>query len=180
MNRLIKSLPDYERKSRLLNEIVHAASVELEGLDEQNKQNREELFIDTAVKALQIHAKDLGITLGVGLTVKQQRELISAHYRASFEQTTEETIKNIAAAFSNGEVDINTTDTAGVYEIKFVGSIGVPDNVEGLKATIATIVPAHLMFVYAYTFNTWSMIAHLTWKEASNFTWNQLRNEVLE
>lgn len=102
---LIKSLPDYERKSKLINEILYATAVELQKLDGQSEQNYNEIFVDTAIEAIQIHAKDLGIVVGSNFTLKQQRELITAHYRASFEQTTEETIKNVASAFSNGEVN---------------------------------------------------------------------------
>lgn len=179
MRRLIKQLPDYERKSKLINEILYVASLQLSQLEQQNEQNEDELFIDTAVKALQIHAKDLGITIGSSLSLRQQRELITAHYRASFEQTTEETIQSIASAFSNGEVEINETETPGIYEIKFVGSIGIPDNMEGLQATIATTVPAHLMFIYTYVFNTHQDLSLFTHAQLAAYTHQQLREDVI-
>lgn len=179
IEQLVRQLPDYERKSQLINEILYVASQELQTLIQQNEQNNEELFIDTAVKALQLHAKDLGITIGGSLSLQQQRELITAHYRAAFEQTTEETIKSVASAFSNGEVEINSTSTAGVYEIKFVGTIGIPDNVEGLQRTISTIVPAHLMFIYAYVFNTYQVLSEFTHAQLSNYTHTELREDVI-
>lgn len=178
-HRLVKSLPDYERKSKLINEVLRVSAIELQNLDAQNNQNYDELFIDTAVKALQIHAKDLGITLGSNLSLRQQRELITAHYRASFEQTTEETIKSIASAFSNGEVEINETETVGIYEIKFVGSRGIPDNMEGLQATIAYTVPAHLMFIYTYTYNTHKDLSRFTHAQLAAYTHQQLREEMI-
>lgn len=177
--RLIKQLPDYEKKSQLINQILFVAGKELEELELKNNQNNEELFIDTAIKALQIHAKDLGITLGSVLSAQQQRELITAHYRASFEQTTEETIKSVASAFSNGEVEINDTDTPGIYEIKFVGTVGIPNNMAGLKQTISTTVPAHLMFIYTYIFNTWSDLESFTWGQIETYTWDELLAEEL-
>ncbi|MEG0259176.1 MAG: putative phage tail protein [Lysinibacillus sp.] len=179
INQLIKSIPLYERKSALINSIFYAAAKQLETLNTDNMGNYDELFIDTAVKALQIHAKDLGIALGSGLSLKQQRELITAHYRASFEQTTEETIKNVAAAFSNGEVEINTTDTAGVFEIKFIGNRGVPNNMEGLKQTIATIVPAHLAFIYTYVLNTYQDLSLFTHEQLAAYTHQQVREDVI-
>lgn len=179
IEKLVKSLPEYERKSKLINEILFAAAKELESLDQQNINNYDELFIDTAVKALQIHAKDLGITLGSAISVKQQRELITANYRASFEQTTEETIKSVASAFSNGEVEINNTNTHGVFEIKFVGRLGVPDNMEGLQQVISTTVPAHLMFIYTFIFNTWMAIETRKWEEFEHLTWDEILNEEL-
>lgn len=179
MQYLIKSLPNYERKSLLINEIIRVSAEELSNLEIQNNHNNEELFIDTAVKALQIHAKDLGIKLGSNLSVRQQRELITAHYRASLEQTTEETIKNIASAFSNGEVEINNTDEDGVFEIKFIGSRGIPDNLEGLKEVITYTVPAHLMFIYTYVYNTHQDLARFTHAQLSTYTHQQLREGVI-
>ena len=172
---LIKSLPDYERKSKLINEILYATAVELQKLDGQSEQNYNEIFVDTAIKAIQIHAKDLGIVVGSNFTLKQQRELITAHYRASFEQTTEETIKNVASAFSNGEVEINATDSPGVFEIKFVGTVGIPDNMQGLQETIAMIVPAHLMFIYTFILNIHANLFPFTHDYLSAYTHQQIR-----
>lgn len=174
--RMIKHLPKYERTNKLIVEILRAIAIELDQLTIDTEQNYSELFIDTAIRALSIHERDLGIQNSV-LTDKQRRDLIIAHYRATLEQTTDETIKNIAAAFSNGEVEINPTDTDGIFEIKFVGSIGIPDNMPGLMATLDIILPAHLGVIYTYVYNTWNDISHLTWDEAAVYTWDELLNE---
>lgn len=149
---LIKNLPTYERKSLLINEIMNAAAIQFSDLDKEQSNNENELFIDTAVKALQIHARDLGVSIGSALSIEQQRELITAYYRAAFEQTNEETIKNIASSFSGGSVEINPTTTDGVFEIKFVDILGTPDNIEGLKSALDIIFPAHLEFIFAYSY----------------------------
>ena len=171
--RMIKHLPKYERTNKLIVEILRAISIELDNLKVDTEQNYSELFIDTAIRALSIHERDLGIQNSV-LTDRQRRELIIAHYRATLEQTTDETIKNVAAAFSNGEVEINPTDTEGIFEIKFVGLVGIPDNMQGLMNTLDVILPAHLGVIYTYVFNTWNDISHLTWDQAAVYTWDEL------
>lgn len=173
---MIKHLPKYERTNKLIVEILRAIAIELDQLTVDTEQNYSELFIDTALRALSIHERDLGIQNSV-LTDRQRRELIIAHYRATLEQTTDETIKNVAAAFSNGEVEINPTDTDGIFEIKFVGSIGIPDNMPGLMATLDVILPAHLGVVYTYIFNTWNDISHKTWNQLVSYTWDEISIE---
>lgn len=176
---IIGYLPDYERQSRLITEILYATALKLEALKLQNEQNYNEIFIDTAVEALVIHAKDLGINLGHSLNIEQQRELITAHYRAAFEQTTEEMIKAVASSFSNGSVEVNKTDTPGIFEIKFVGSIGVPNNMDGLQSTINYMVPAHLLFIYAYIYNTHRNMSRLTHAQLAAFNHVTIREEAI-
>lgn len=171
--RMIKHLPQYERKNKLISEILRAIAVELEQLTVDTEQNYAELFIDTAVKALSLHERDLAIQ-NAALTDRQRRELIMASYRATLEQTTDETIKNVASAFSNGEVEINPTDTDGVFEIKFVGSVGIPDNMPGLMATLDVVLPAHLDVIYTYVYNTWDDISQKTWDELATYTWGEI------
>ncbi|PJH64174.1 hypothetical protein, partial [Salmonella enterica] len=105
---------------------------------------------------------------------EQRRQQILSRFRAGLEQTTEESIKNVAIAFDNGEIDINKTDTPGVYNIRFIG-IGIPDNLAGFIQVIDIIMPAHLEVTYEFTFNTWSMVDDITCGEASGMTWNELR-----
>lgn len=133
--RLINHLPKYERSNTLIVEILKSIAIEIDKLSIKSEVNYAELFIDTAIQALSIHERDLGISKS-SINNKQRRELIIAHYRATLEQTTDETIKNVASAFSNGEVEINDTETDGVYEIKFIGSIGIPNNMQGLMNTL--------------------------------------------
>ncbi|MGE6513381.1 putative phage tail protein [Lysinibacillus sphaericus] len=171
--RLINHLPKYERSNTLIVDILKSVAIELGKLDVKSEVNYTELFIDTAIKALLIHERDLGISKSL-ISNQQRRELIIAHYRATLEQTTDETIKNVASAFSNGDVEINETDNEGVYEIKFIGTIGIPDNMQGLMNTLDIIIPAHIDVIYTYLFNVWGDISHKTWGGLEIYTWEEL------
>lgn len=177
---MIKHLPLYERKSNVFRTILVSDDRELRNTEQQLEIVNRNIFIDTAIEALPIYERDLGIKPNSTLRYDQRREQISSRNRASFDQTTEETIKAVAAAYSNGEVEINSTSTPGVYEIKFIGTKGVPNNMEGLMQAIEIIVPAHLEFGYAYTFNAWDFLRTMTWGEVQRFNWNDLQtwNEV--
>lgn len=177
---MMKYLPLYERKSNVFRTILTTDDRELRNTEQQLEIVNRNIFIDTAIEALPIYERDLGIKPNSKLRYDQRREQISSRNRASFAQTTEETIKAVAAAYSNGEVEINTTSTPGVYEIKFTGTKGIPDNLEGLMQAIEIIVPAHLEFGYAYTFNVWDFVKNRTWGSVTHMTWDDIRiwNEV--
>ncbi|QPQ30973.1 putative phage tail protein [Lysinibacillus sp. JNUCC 51] len=172
---MVKHLPLYERKSSIFRAVLNSEDKEFRNTEQQLEIVDRNLFVDTAIEALPIYERDLGIKPNSALRYDQRREQITSRNRASFDQTTKATIKAVAAAYSNGEVEVNATDTPGVYEIQFVGTRGIPDNIEGLKQAIDIIVPAHLQFDYAYTFNTWSFVSNRTWNDVSKMTWDNIR-----
>lgn len=179
---MMKYLPLYERKSNTFRTVLTADDRELRNTEQQLEIVNRNIFIDTAIEALPIYERDLGIKPNNTLRYDQRREQISSRNRASFDQTTKETIKAVASAYSNGEVDINLTNIPGVYEIKFVGTKGIPDNLEGLMQAIEIIVPAHLEFGYAYTFNVWEFVSNRTWGRVTTMTWDEIKiyeNEVI-
>lgn len=177
---MMKYLPLYERKSNVFRTILTTDDRELRNTEQQLEIVNRNIFIDTAIEALPIYERDLGIKQNSTLRYDQRREQIASRNRASFDQTTEETIKAVAAAYSNGEVEINTTSKPGVYEIKFIGTKGIPDNLSGLMQAIEIIVPAHLEFGYAYTYNVWEFVSNRTWGSVTQMTWDDIRiwNEV--
>lgn len=177
---MIKYLPLYERKSGVFKEIIAANDREFRNLEQKIEVAYRNLLIDTAIESLPVHERDLGIKTLNQLNYVQRREQIMSRYRAAFDQTTENTIKTVAEAYSNGKVEINKTSTPGVFEIKFVGTKGIPNNINGLKEAIDIIIPAHLDVTYAFTFNAWNFLANRTWNDVGEMTWNDLRtwNEV--
>lgn len=173
--KMINYLPLYERKSSVFQEILIAYDREFRN-NEQNLQVVERnIFLDTAIESLPIRERDLNIESVKSLRYDQRREQISSRYRAAFDQTTEETIKSVASAYSNGDVEINKTDVVGVYEIKFVGTRGIPYNIEGLKKALDIIFPAHLGLTYVFTFTPWEEMINQTWGSVADKNWDDLR-----
>lgn len=171
---MVKCMPMYERPSTIMGEIITSYDREFRALEQSLVVVNRNLFIDSAVESLPLHERDLGIETLNQLTYDQRREQIMAQYMAAFDQTTEVTIKQVASAYGNGEVDIYPTSTPGVYVIEFVG-IGIPNNLDGLKKTLSVILPAHIQIEYEFRFNTWSNINHLTWATVKDMTWEEVR-----
>ncbi|BAK15862.1 glucosamine 6-phosphate synthetase [Solibacillus silvestris StLB046] len=177
---MLKRLPLYERKSSTIREVIKSYDREFRNTEQQLEVVERNQLIDTAIESLPIFERDLGIRNRASLNYQQRREQIISRNIANFSQTTEEVIKQVASAYSNGEVDINKTNVPGIYEIKFIGTKGIPDNIEGLKESIEIVAPGHLQFDYAFSFNAWEFLRNRKWGEVSSMTWNDLQiwNEV--
>lgn len=172
---MTKHLPRYERTSAVIREILKSSDSELRNTEQKLEVVERNIFISKAIEMLPIFERDIGIENTAMLNYQQRREQIIARNIASFGQTTEETIKAVAAAFSNGEVDVNKTAIPGVYEIKFIGTRGIPNNIEGLKKSINIIAPGHLQFDYTFTFNVWEFLRDKTWGGISHMTWGEIK-----
>lgn len=167
-------LPKYERGSRAFNEIIGAYDKEFRRLEQDTEIVNRNMFVDTAIERLYIYERDLGIETEGTLRYDQRREQIISRDRAAFEQTTEETIRSVASAYGNGEVEVSKTVTPGVYDIKFIGK-GIPNNLDGLKEALDIIIPAHLGIKYVFTFSPWEDLKRLTWGSVAAETWETLR-----
>lgn len=172
---MLEYLPWYERKSVVFNEILNTYGKEFRRVEQDLDVLVRNMFLDTAIESLDIFERDLGIQTKKDLQYDQRREQISSRNIASFDQTQEDTIKAVAQAYSNGEVEVNPTDIDGMYEIKFVGAKGVPNNIEGLKQALDIVIPAHLGLTYTFTYNPWEFVSSMTWGDCLDKTWNDLR-----
>lgn len=179
MSAMLNYLPWYERESQVFINILNAYAYEFIRVEQDLSAIELNQFIDTAVEMLSLYERELGIGHTNELDYRQRREQIISYLRGIVGQTTEGEIKNIARSYTNGEIEINRTNEAGVFEIKFIDEVGVPDNIEGLKKAINKVIPAHLKFSYHYQYNLWEKIGEYTWEDVEEVTWNELREEVI-
>lgn len=171
---MLDYLPWYEKKSIIFDELLKAYDREFKRAEQELDVVERNMFIDTAVELLNIYERDLGIRNNRNLIPSQRREQIAGRHRSIFDQTTEQSIKEVALAFGNGEIEIDTTDTEGLYEVKFIGK-GIPNNLEGFKEVIDIIIPAHLGIIYVFTYAVWEGVKKLTWGDALALTWEGLK-----
>lgn len=174
---LMKYLPRYYKKSKVMNNLQQAIAKEL-GTSKYNEENTlNQMFVDTATSELYLWEKELGITTDLEKSYETRREIIKAKLRGSG-TVTKTMLKNTALAYTNAEVDIIENYEDNSFIIKFVSVKGIPQNMEALKKTVEEIKPAHLNFGFEYTYNVWDFLKqNLTWREptAKNKTWNDIR-----
>ena len=136
----------------------------------------EQVSVDNATWGLFRWEDDLGIAYNPSLSIEERREIIKARLRMQG-KTTLEMIKNVAEAFSGGEVKIIEYPEEFRFVIKFIGVTGIPANMNLFIETMEQIRPAHLAYSFDYTYNTWGQISHRTWEEMSQFTWEQAMSD---
>lgn len=137
---------------------------------EQLKTSRDELLfqlnVNTSTWGLELWEKALGIETDVSKSYAFRRTRVISKLRGTG-TTTVAMIKNVAESFSNGDVEITEHPELYSIDVTFVGVYGLPPNMDDLTAAIEEIKPAHLAYVYIFTFMTWSEF------DAYNYTWDQ-------
>ena len=171
---LIKLLPDYYDGNETMQMLQEVLSRETTKLEENLSITISECFSATASKLLDRYEKMYGLQTDITMSDGYRRERIIAKLAGSG-TTTKDMIREVAANYSNGEVEIIENNNGNGFIVKFIGTIGVPGNMDSLKMTIEEIKPAHLEVEYEYIYQTWNFISSLTWEVAATYTWNELR-----
>ena len=172
---LIKYLPLYWHDIKEMIVLQKSLGIEIGELDLKLKDLFSQCFIETATWGLDIWERELDLKTDLSLSYEHRREMIKAKLRGS-STTTKEMIANVAKAFSNGEVEVIEHHDKYYFDIKFIGTRGIPANMTGLKSILEEIKPAHLGINYVFTFATWGEVKKLTWGDLKKMTWDEVRH----
>jgi uncharacterized protein YmfQ (DUF2313 family) len=171
---LINLLPPIYDKNKTMKELQGVLSDEVNKLASNFDKTIDQCFVDTATDLLSRYEKIYGLSVDVTKSNTFRRERIKARAKG-IGTVTKKMLEEVAASYSNGDVEVIENFEDYSFIVKFVGVKGIPANMADLTLTIEEIKPAHLAFTFEYTYNTWNDIEHMTWSEASAYTWNQLR-----
>ncbi|MEE0434408.1 MAG: putative phage tail protein [Peptococcaceae bacterium] len=107
-----------------------------------------EFFVDTAVDMLESYERHLGIS-GVNKSLEDRRAAIIAGRQRGGKVDIAQ-IQAAANAWKNGATSVDFV--GGQIVITFVSELGIPTDMEGLRAAISTIIPAHLAIGYIFRY----------------------------
>jgi uncharacterized protein YmfQ (DUF2313 family) len=154
-------------------------------LDDEIDQTKDKLvasidncFIKTSSELLSRWEAILGLDSDITKSDSFRRERIKAKV-LGVGTTTKQMIEETARAYSNGEVEVIEDNQNYHFIIKFVGTIGLPPNMDDLTQTLNEIRPAHLNFTYEYIYNTYKVLQPYTHRYLKQFTHKQLRESDL-
>lgn len=173
-DQMIKYLPDYERKSKIFQELMRVEGLEFDKQYLSVTDFKRQLFIDTATWGLVIYEKELGIKTDLSKSYDDRRSVIKSKWRGAgkIDRTL---IKLVADAYTNGDVEVAFN---GRIIIEFNSVRGIPPNMNDLKAVLEDIRPSHLGIEYVYLYLIWNDFDsyNKTWDQwdALNLTWDQL------
>ncbi len=171
---LMNLLPPVYDKNDTMKELQGILSNKINNLTSNFDKTIDQCFVSTATDLLSRYEKVYGLTVDVTKSNEFRRERIKARAKG-VGTVTKQMLEDVAASYSNGEVEVIENYEDYSFVVKFVGVKGIPANMADLILTIEEIKPAHLNFTFEYTYNTWNDIKHMTWNEASAHTWDQLR-----
>lgn len=172
---LMKYLPWYYQNSDVMRTIQDSNSLEIGKLKYNIDDSINQLFIDTATWGLDRLERIFNIETDINKSYEDRREILKAKLRGTG-TVTKQMIKNVAQAFSGGEVEVIEDNANCNFIIKFIGIKGIPKNMQGLINAIEEIKPAHLGYSFSYTYTTWDFIKNkLTWNQSKEKTWGELK-----
>ena len=178
MENLIDLLPEFYRESAQVVALQGAYQHWSDALQAARDDLMAQMNVATATWGLVSWEKALGLTTDATKSNDYRRTRIMSKLRGQG-TTTKAMIENVAESFSNGDVTIIEYSAESRFEVKFVGTLGIPPNMDDLTAAIEEIKPAHLAYSYVYLYRTWDMLASYTWAQLADYTWEQVREGAL-
>ena len=133
----------------------------------------------TATWGLELWEHAYGIAVEGDKSLAYRRSRLVSKMRGSG-TTTAELIESVAASFSNGRVEVIEVTGEYRFVVKFVGTVGIPPNLEDLTAALDAVKPAHLGFEYEILYRTWGAVKERTWGSVAGHTWGELRGGNLD
>ena len=177
MRALISRYPDFYAGSPEFIDLQAALEPEVLDLWTARDGLLDQLAVDTATWGLRYWEQTLGLAVEKEKDPEFRRSRIRSKLRGAG-VTTVALIESVAESFSNGEVELTEFPPQFRLEIKFVGSVGIPPNMDDLTAALREIMPAHLQWDYVIVYNTWAVTARHTWAELQARTWAQVKGEA--
>ena len=138
----------------------------------------DECFCESASSLLSRYEKIYGLEVDISKSDTFRRERMKAK-KKGIGTVTKQLIASTASSYSNCEVEVIEDPEAYRFTVRFVGTRGIPENMEGLAITIEEIKPAHLSYLFEYIYNTYGVIAAFTYGALEAYTYYQLKNEVM-
>lgn len=170
-------LPPFYKESYEVTLIQNGLETEVVKIAAAQEDLINQIFVNTATWGLDYWERYLGLEVNLNKPYEFRRSRIMSKLRGKG-TTTVKMIKNVAESFSNGEVEIIENNSNYSFTVKFVGTKGIPPNMEDLKSAIEEIKPAHLAYQFEYTYLTWDEFDNYnkTWDEwdSLNLTWDEL------
>lgn len=144
-------LPGYYESSRVIRSDMQAKGVELDELYQALNETLDQFFVRTATWGLDRWEHELGIETDHTKPITQRRALVESKLRGAG-QFSGRLVKSVAEAYDGGTVDVSFQPAEWSFTIKFIDTLGIPPNLDDLKAVIEEIKPAHLVVEYEFSY----------------------------
>lgn len=166
MSDLMQQLPSYYRRSQVTKNFTDSGDFEMAAFITAVENLLKEFFVDQAESSLSRWEVEYGIPVNASKPAEYRRSVVKSKIRGQGTITVF-LIKTTCESYSNGEVDVSEDNSNYSFKVTFVGTVGIPPNLDDLKARIEDIKPAHLVVGYEFIYMIFDDF------DAYNKTWDQ-------
>ena len=172
---MFEGMLGYYRKSAVMHEIMRSIEQEFGRLKAQTELTENQFFVVLSDRDMGRHEQDVGLLPDTEADIDTRRGRVLSKLRGTG-TVTKAMMKNAAASFVNGDIEIIEYPAQYCFAVKFTSRTGIPYNLEDIKAMIEMIKPAHLAVEYIFTYRLWQDVRELLeqWEAVRSFTWEQL------
>ena len=169
---MLEKMPGYYRKSKVMNDLIHAIENEFERLKQEIILTENQFFVILSDRGIKNHEEDVGLVPDTSADIETRRSRVLSKLRGTG-TVTKTMMKNVAASFVNGDIEIIEYPSEYCFAVKFTSKTGVPYNIADIQAMIEEIKPAHLAVEYIFTYRLWQDILDeiQIWTAAKNYSW---------
>lgn len=159
------------RRDPYLRSLLGAAGTRLQKTDIKIDELEKEFWFDSMSDVGIAILEDQLDYIAKSATIEGKREELEARWKISGKCDLK-LLQIIANSWRNGQVAVMFTDA--IIEITFISIVGIPRDIEALKAAIEEAKPAHLPVRYTFKYRTWGLVKNQNWGYWKNYTWNEM------
>lgn len=175
---LSQYLPPYLMQTKTFSSLIFSEQIEVSGIENAVRDIINQCFVETATWGLDNWESFVGIQTDTSKNIDDRRACVLSKLRG-YSTITVNLIQTVASSFSNGQVEVIEHPSIYSFEVKFIGTIGIPPNMSDLQNIINQIKPAHLEVTYTYLYTQWSKVETATWATLKANTWDELMNGMV-
>jgi uncharacterized protein YmfQ (DUF2313 family) len=149
--RMFANLPTYYEKSRVMRVDMNAKGVELDYFTQALNEVLDQFFVSKATWGIKIWENELNLTIDTSKPIEQRRSVVESKLRGAG-KFSGQLVKNVAEAYDGGTVDVSFRPAEYAFTVRFIDTLGIPPNLDDLKAAIEEIKPAHMTVDYKYRY----------------------------
>lgn len=158
-----------------MQELFKSIELEFERLKDKVALTENQFFVILTDENIQNHEQDVGLTPDHSADIETRRSRVLSRLRGTG-TVTKTMMKNVAASFVNGDIEIIEYPSQYCFAVKFTSRTGIPYNIADIQAMVEEIKPAHLAVEYIFTYRLWEDVIDTlqNWTTVKTYTWDEV------
>ena len=146
---MLKKLPSYYQKSRVIKELFKSIELEFKSLSEETVLTENQFFVILSDRDIAKHEQDVGLVPDTAADLETRRGRVMSKLRGTG-TVTKTMMKNVAASFVNGDIEIIEYPSRYCFAVKFTSRTGIPYNIEDIKAHLKPYIDEYNKTAVSY------------------------------